>query len=107
MSIFVFYKWVVKPEKQEEHRQLMQEWREYVKNNPEIYKEMKSWREFTQMFGCNCGSYIWLVEYDSIADYEKVPLKILKDEEAMKFQQNWMQFIDPISLSMDIWNAIE
>jgi len=75
MSIFVFYKWVVKPEKQEEHRQLMQEWREYVKNNPE--------------------------------NYEKVPLKILKDEEAMKFQQNWMQFIDPTSLSMDIWNAIE
>jgi len=62
VSVFVVDTHVVKPEKQEEYVSLMQKLRKYMKEKPETFKELKSWKIFAQMFGAslggmsNCGS---------------------------------------------------
>jgi hypothetical protein len=106
MTILVFERWMVKPEKQEEHTQLIQIYRKFIKDNPEIWKNVRSIREYTQMFGGTSGMYIWLLEFDSLADYEKVESHMLTDEEGAKLHQEWYALIDPTTVSVEIWRAL-
>ena len=107
MTILTVDKWMVKPEKQAEHKKLMQKFHKFMKDNAEMYKEMKVLGEYTQMFGGVSGMYVWLVEYDSLADLEKLNKRMEKDEEARKLMQEWMPLIDPASVSTNVWTAVE
>ena len=107
MTILVVEKWVVKPEKQEEHMKVMQKFRKFIKDNPELFKEIKSVKEYTQMFGGISGMCIWLIEYDSLADYEKNHTRMDKDEDVKKLTQEWNALIDPATVSVDIWGPME
>ena len=107
MTILTVDKWMVKPEKQEEHRKLMQKFHKFMKDNAAMFKEMKLRGEYTQMFGGVSGMYIWLVEYESLADLEKLNKKMEMDEEAKKLMQEWMPLIDPASISTNVWKAVE
>lgn len=107
MTIMVVEKWVVKPEKQKEHMQIMKEFRKFIKDKPALFKEVKSIGEFTQMFGGINGMYIWLLELDSLADYERLNERTIKDEGAAKFTQKWLQFVDPTTVSVEVWSATE
>jgi len=69
----------VKPEKQAEFKSLVQRFLKYKKENPTLFKEMKSWRLFTQTFGSISGAYVEQLEFDSFAEYEKCHKKLLKD----------------------------
>jgi len=106
MTILVVSTWVVKPEKQEEFMQLWQRHLKYRKENPEMFKELKSFKLFTQTFGGISGAYVELVEYNSLADYEKLIAKISKDKGFMKMLQEFILLIDPDTLSENVWNAI-
>ena len=107
MTILTVDKWMVKPEKQAEHRKLMQKFRKFMKDNAAMFKGMKPVGEYTQMFGGVSGMYVWLVEYDSLADLEKLNKRMEKDEEAKKLMQEWMPLIDPASVSTNVWTAVE
>ena len=107
MTILTVDKWMVKPEKQEEHKRLMQKFHKFMKKNAEKFKDMKLLGEYTQMFGGVSGMYVWLVEYPSLADIEKVSKRMEKDAEAKKLMQEWMPLIDPASISTNVWTAVE
>ncbi|MDH5462395.1 MAG: NIPSNAP family protein [Candidatus Bathyarchaeota archaeon] len=107
MTILTVDKWMIKPEKQAEHKKLMQKYHKFMKDNAEMCKEMKLVGEYTQMFGGVSGMYVWLVEYDSLADLEKLNKRMEKDEEAKKLMQEWMPLIDPASVSTNVWTAVE
>lgn len=68
MSIFLILSYVVKPDKQEEYREIWQRWLKFKKENPEEVKELKSSRLFTQTFGDTYSKYVEIREFDSIAD---------------------------------------
>ena len=82
MTIFVVETYVVKPGKQGELILLLQRMREYKEKNPEGFKEMKSKRIFSQMFGGVSGGYVELNEFDSVADAERYIARTDKDEGA-------------------------
>jgi len=107
MTIFVVETYVVKPGKQGELMLLLQRMREYKKKNPEGFKEMKSKRIFSQMFGGVSGGYVELNEFDSLADAEKYITRTDKDEGFMKLLQEALQFIVPATYSLNVWKAVE
>ena len=104
MTIVVVWKWVVKPEKREEHDHMMERYFKWIKANP--IKEVKSMKVFTQMFGGIYGSYFELLEFDSLADYERVQARLLKDKEYMEMLQEWMRLIEPAELCAEVWNTV-
>ena len=107
MTILTVDKWMVKPEKQAEHKKLMQKFRKFMKDNAAMFKGMKPVGEYTQMFGGVSGMFVWLVEYDSLADLEKLSKRMERDEEVKKLMQEWMPLIDPASVSTNVWTAVE
>ena len=98
--------YVVKQEKQAEFQSLLKRFLKFMKENPTLFKEMKSWRLFTQTFGSISGAYVELIEYDSLAEHEKCHTRLLKDKEFMKLYQEAMTLIDTTTFSMSAWKPV-
>jgi len=107
MTIFVVETYVVKPGKQGELMLLLQRMREYKEKNSEAFKEMRSKRIFSQMFGGVSGGYVELDEFDSLADAEKYIARTDKDEGFMKLLQEALQLVVPATYSLNVWKAVE
>jgi len=106
MSVFVVETYLVKPEGQEEFKSLIQRLLEYKEENPRLFKEVKSFKLFHQMFGGLAGAYIEMWEFDSIADLEKCWTRENKDEGFMKIHKDFLRLIDPATFSMKIWTSV-
>ena len=106
MTVFVVETYVVKPGKEGELMLLLQRMREYKKENPEQFMEMKSKRVFSQMFGGISGGYVELDEFDGMADAEKYMARIFKDEGFMKLYQEAKLLVVPATYSLNVWNPV-
>lgn len=85
----------------------MRKFRKFIKDKPELFKGMKSVKEYIQIFGGTNGMNIWLIEYNSLADYEKESARMQKDEGAQKLNNEWQALIDPVTVSVDVWRPTE
>jgi len=106
MGVVIVNTWVVQPQKQAEFPQLWKRYLKYVRENPEKFRELKSIKLFTQTFGGVYGAYVELVEYNSLADYEKLISRILKDEGFMKLFQEIMLLMESGTFSLNVWNFV-
>ena len=108
MKVFDVETFVVKPEKEAEFVQSRQRFIKYMKENPEKFKEMKSYKRFVQMWG-DTPKFIEMFEFDSMADLEKYMMRIAKekDKELQKMWQEFMLCIFPTTYSTKIWKPVE
>jgi len=106
MTVFVVETYVVKPEKQAEFVSLLQKILQYKKENPETFKEMKSKKIFSQMFGGFSGGHIEMNEFENMADAEKYMARIFKDEGFMKLYQEAKLLVVPATYSLNVWNPV-
>jgi len=106
MSVFIIETYVVKPEKQEEFISALKRILNYKTENPEKFKEMKSKKIFSQMFGDISGKYIEINEFDNMADAEKYMAREEKDEEFMRLYQEAKLLLVPATYSLTIWNSV-
>jgi len=106
MSIFVVETCMVKPEKREQFKHLMQRVLKYKEENPKLFKEVKSWKLFKQMFGGIAGQYVSMWEFDNLADLEKCWANEENDEGFMKMHQELLQLIEPATFSMEMWTSV-
>jgi len=107
MTILVFETWVVKPEKQAEFTKWWQRYLKYIKDNPKLFKEVKWTKSYTQMLGGTYGARVELAEYDSLADYEKLFTRLMKDPGFMKMFQDAMLLIDPTTYTSNVCTTLE
>jgi hypothetical protein len=105
MTIFVVETCMVKPEKYGAFKLLMEKVRKYKEEKLELFKEVKSWKLFKQMFGGIAGAYVSIWEFENLADLEKNWAKEDADEEFTKMHQELMQLIDPATFHMEIWSS--
>ena len=105
MTVVVVWRWVAKPEKQAEHDRMMKKYLKWIKTPP-IPKELKSVKFFHQTFGGVYGSWIELIEYETLAAYEKANEKNLKDKEYMELLQGLTLVSEPAELCIDVWNTV-
>jgi len=106
MTIFLVETYVVKSDKQKEFVSLWKRLITYMRENSEKFKAVKSVKLFAQMFGGTFGGYVEMLEVDSLADFDKWWMRILKDKEYMEIHQEFMLLIDPATLSVNVWNLV-
>lgn len=106
MSVFIVDIYVVKTEKQREFMPFIQRFLKFKEENPEKFKEWKSWKIFRQGFGDVSGAYVEMMEFDSMTDAEKWGARMRKDEMMMKFREEFMLLIDPATHSMKLWHSV-
>ncbi len=98
---------VVKPEKQSEFISLMQKGKKLMKDNPDKFKELKSWKMYTQTFGSISGTYVAQTEYQSLAEFEKLVARLSKDKVYAKLSQEVNATIDMATYSMSTWEPVK
>jgi len=106
MTVFIVETYVVKPEKQEEFMSALKRILNYKKENPAKFKEMKSKKIFSQMFGGVSGGYIEMNEFDNMADAEKYMARALKDEEFKRLYQEAKLLLVPATYSLSVWDSV-
>jgi len=108
LGVFVVVTYVVKPEKQAEFMPCMQRIYRYVKENPEKFKEWKSFKLLSHHMSFDIiGQYMELWEFENVADLEKCMTRLSKDKGWMKCMHEIASLIDPVTFSMNLWNAVE
>ena len=97
MGIWYIQTWMVSKGKIKEHDEVQKKWYSYA-----ITKIKKQPRSFNKLFG-PVGGRVFIMEFDSFADYENFFETMFKDEENVKFQTEWLSYIDPGSWKGFFW----
>lgn len=106
MTVFMVETYVVQPDKQEEFTSALKKILKYKKANPQNFKEMRSKKVFSQMFGGNLGGYIELNEFDTLADAERYLARMSKDKGFIKLYQEAKQLLVPATYTWSVWNPV-
>jgi hypothetical protein len=103
LSVFIVVSYRVLPEKESEFKPLMRRLRTYKEENPEKFREVKSWKIFTEIFGGTAYAYKDMMEFESMAEAEKYMMRMARDEGFMRIYQEIVRFIDPATYSQGLW----
>jgi len=103
MTIFLVERYVVKPDKLGEFKAFVNKWEALRKKRSELFKEMKSYKVFSDLLGGNWGGGAWMTEFDSLADFEKA-FKKMEDKEFMAMMAEWNTLIVPGTYSISVWS---
>jgi hypothetical protein len=86
MILFV-ESWIVKPECVDRHGELWHTFMNYYRGNPDLFREIKSLRFFTQTSGKPTGAFVQVVEFDSLSEKEIMDRRLSNDEESIRFHE--------------------
>ncbi|HYB68461.1 MAG TPA: hypothetical protein VEC97_02850 [Candidatus Acidoferrales bacterium] len=106
MTYLAISTYIVKPEKQGDFMRFWKSYLNYMKKNPEMFKEVKSLKLYTQMFGGISGAYVELLEFESLTDQETLEKKLVKNEEAKKLLQEFIMFRDSSTHTTNLLKSV-
>ena len=107
MTVFTVETYVVKPDKLGEFVAFVKNWKAWMKKRPELFKEMKSYKVYSNLLGGNWGGGAWMTEFDSLADVEKGFNKLMADKEFLtKMMPEWNALILPGTYSINVWTPL-
>jgi hypothetical protein len=107
MTVFLVETFIVKPDKLEEWMTNHKKFLAWMKKHPDLFKEIKSLKTFSQMFGGNWGGYVEMWEAKSVSDIEKVMSRVMQNKEYMtKLYPEAMALVVPGTYSENIWNFV-
>jgi hypothetical protein len=106
MTIFSVETWIVKPDKLGEYMAVHKKFETWLKKHPELFKEVKSYKLFSHMLGGKWGGYVWMTEFENLADLEKGFNKLMKSDYMTTIYPEMASLIVPGSYSIDVWNPV-
>jgi hypothetical protein len=106
MTVFSVETWIVKPDKLGEHAALMKKMETWMKKHAPEFKEIKSYKVFSHLLGGKWGGYVWMQEYENVAESEKCFNKIMKSDFMTTLYPEFASLIVPGSYSIDMWNSV-
>jgi hypothetical protein len=109
MTVFLVETYVIKPEKQAEFAAYKKKWKKffaYKEGHLEAFKEVESYKMFSQMLGGNWGGYVEIWEFENLAGLEKFFNKIMKSEYMTKLAPEFASLEVPATRSMNIWYSV-
>lgn len=105
MTVFMVQTYVVKPEKQVELDALFQRVPKLMKDKPEKFKGLKSYKAFTHKIG-SMGTYVELYEFPDMGVAEKFLDFSYQDKEILKIWEEFMGHIVPETFTMHMWTQL-
>jgi len=106
MTVFTVERYVVKPDKMAEFTAFVNKWKAIMKSRPEFFKEMKSYKIYSEQLGGNWGGGIWMTEFESLAEFENAFKKAMADKEFVTMMADWIALIVPGTYSISVWSPV-
>jgi hypothetical protein len=106
MTIVYAETYVVKPDKLSEFAAFCKNLDAFLKKRTDLSKEMKSFKRFSHLFGGYWGGYVDMMEFESLADLEKMFNRAMADKEFMtKIYSEFAALVIPGTDSISIWQS--
>ena len=106
MGILVVETYVVRADRQMDFASFWKKFLAIKKKNADTFREVKSFKAFTQVFGGISGAHIDVWEYESLADLAGAYSRMSKDKEFMKLQEEFTLLIETHTYSTNVWNSV-
>lgn len=106
MTIFWVDSHVIKPDKLGEFTKVLKKFKAWMKKQPDLFKEVKSYKVFNHMLGDKWGGYVEMFEFESLAEFERWKNKITRSEFAKTHLAESASLTVPSSESLEIWNSV-
>ena len=106
MAVFMVDTYIAIPEKLGEFTLALKKYEKWIKEHPELFKEMKSRKVFSHMLGGNWGGYVEMWEFENLADFEKCFNKIVESDYMTTIYPELNALIIPGTDSLSIWNSV-
>jgi len=106
MTVFSVETWIVKPDKLGEYMIWHKKYETWFKKHSSEYKEVKSYKVFSHMLGGNWGGYVFMTEFENLADLEKAFNKMMKSDFMTALYPEFARLIVDGSYSVDVWNPV-
>jgi len=90
MSVFLVSTGDEKLDKSAEVAVFMKKYLAWMKERPDLFKEVKSYKLFRNMVGGNYGGWVEMIEFESLADLEKWYKRYISDKEHLT--KIWPEF---------------
>jgi len=103
MGVFLVESWLVKEGKEKEHEKACERILDYIKENREKFKELKSAKIFRVFTGRQYNTFIYIQEFESLTEMEKFDRKIIRDKIYMDIINRWQSLIEKHSVKAEIW----
>jgi len=103
MAVFLVESWLVKEGREEEHEKRCIKILSYIKENRNKFKELKSARMFRVFTGRQYNMFIYIQEFESLAEMEKFDKKITRDKVYTNIIKEWQSLIEKQSVKAEIW----
>jgi hypothetical protein len=106
-TFFVVMKYVVKLDKQGDFKEFGKKWTQWKKKHPDLFKEVKSWKLFAQVFGGLQGGHVEMWEFETMADSEKFMNRLMQNKEfTTQLDPAFSALLVPGTYSMSVWNSV-
>ncbi len=103
MTVYWVSTYSVRYEKREEFLSAMKKQKEHIAKNRKEFREIKSWRLYTQVYGGSYMSFIDIWEYDSMAACDKYESEWLPGGRLAEFGAAYANLIEGGAMSSFIW----
>jgi hypothetical protein len=103
MTVYWASTYFVKLAKREEFISAMKKQKEHIAKHRQEFKEIKSWRLYTQVYGGTYMSFIDIWEYDSQADLDKYEPEWAPGGRLAEFGAAYMNLVEGETMSSLIW----
>ncbi len=108
MTILYIKEFVLKPEKDSEFMQLVEEYQKYQKENPDKFKEMKGFGVYRRWLpgGTPWGYAVdWM--FDNFEEYGVFIAKYFKEDDWSKFDRHLVHLVEPSTLNENVFVKVK
>lgn len=95
VTVFMMDTYVLKPEKVSEYATFLKRYDTWMRSQPELFREVKSVRLYSQTLGHVLDSYCEIWEFESLAGLETWVAKYFVNKEATAWHQEWLGMVVP------------
>jgi len=106
MAIIMAETYVIKPDKLGEFTAFGKKFETWMKEHPELFKEVKSHKLFSHMLGGKWGGYVEMREFENLADFEKWMNRLMQSEFMTTLYLEYAGLEVPGSHSIEVWNSV-
>jgi len=103
MTVYWASTYFVRIEKREEFLSAMKKQKEHIAKNRKEFREIKSWRLYTQIYGGTYMSFVDVWEYDSLAALDKYESEWGPGGRLAEFGKAYMNLVEGEMMSSMIW----
>ncbi len=81
--------------------------KDFMEKHPELLGELKSQKIITQVMGGEVGTFMEILEFDSLTEIDKFVARVMQNEEFAAIHKEAQSWFVPGTHKLTLWNLVD